>query len=391
MTTNPERPRTYASAGIDLAARQAVISRYKEIAKRATGPQVIGGIGAFAGMFALEGKYRDPVLVATTDTVGTKGKVAALAGRYDGLGRDIVNHCINDAFTTGAQPLFFLDTIVSGDLSDEAKVSLVSGVADACVEAGVVLLGGETADMPGVYVPGGFDLIGFILGVVERGRIIDGSGIQAGDALLALPSNGLHTNGFSLARPALGIAIDPSRDAEDRRRLERYEEDLGETLADALLRPHRCYLQDLRPASAARPEVEPALSDSPELAEGEGRPGGGGEVRPPADQPISRLAEVPLIKGMAHITGGGLQENVPRILPAGLGARIDKRAVTPPPIFPFIQRAGRIDEAEMYRVFNMGFGMIIAVAPEDVDILSALVPEAVVCGEAVAGSGVRLG
>jgi phosphoribosylformylglycinamidine cyclo-ligase len=345
--TPPEQPLTYASTGVDLEARQGVVARYKEIAKRATGPQVIGGIGPFAGMFALEGPYRDPVLVATTDTVGTKGKVAQLAGRFDGLGRDIVNHCINDAFTTGARPLFFLDTIVSGDLGDDAKLALVSGVADACAEAGVVLLGGETADMPGTYVPGGFDLIGFILGIVERDRIIDGSRIEAGDVLLALPSNGLHTNGFSLARPALGIGAGPSED--DRPRLERYEEDLGETLADALLRPHRCYLPDLKPA-----------------------------------------VESGLLKGMAHITGGGLGENIPRILPPGLGARIQTGALEPPPIFAFIQGSGLIDEAEMYRVFNMGFGMVFAVSPGDVEAVRALVPEAVRCGEVVSGGGVTL-
>jgi phosphoribosylformylglycinamidine cyclo-ligase len=349
MPTPSDQPLTYATSGVDLEARQSVVARYKEIAKRATGPQVIGGIGPFAGMFALEGRYRQPVLVASTDTVGTKGKVAALAGRYDGLGRDIVNHCINDAFTTGARPLFFLDTIVSGDLGDDEKLALVSGVADACAEAGAVLLGGETADMPGTYVAGGFDLIGFILGIVERDRIIDGSRIAAGYALLALPSNGLHTNGYSLARPALGIGTDPASAAEDRRRLERYEEDLGETLADALLRPHRCYLADLAP-----------------------------------------LVDSGLLAGMAHITGGGLGENVPRILPAGLGARVERSAIDPPPIFAFIQRAGRIDEAEMYRVFNMGFGMVFAVAPTDVETVRGLLPEAVVCGEVVAGEGVRL-
>ncbi|HXH22871.1 MAG TPA: phosphoribosylformylglycinamidine cyclo-ligase [Dehalococcoidia bacterium] len=363
-----DQPLTYASSGVDLVARQAVVARYKEIARRATGPQVIGGIGPFAGMFALQGAYQDPVLVATTDTVGTKGKIAALAGRYEGLGRDIVNHCINDAFTTGAEPLFFLDTIVSGDLSDEAKLALVSGVADACAEAGVVLLGGETADMPGTYTPGSFDLIGFIVGIVERALIVDGSRIAAGDTLLALPSNGLHTNGYSLARAALGIGVDPARAAEDRRRLERFEEELGETLADALLHPHRCYLPDLRPL---------LRSDRTAAA----KASAAGTAGRPAETPI---------KGLAHITGGGLVENVPRILPPGLGARIERRAITPPPIFPFIQRAGGIDEAEMYRVFNMGFGMVLAVAPDDVEAVRALVPEAVVCGEVVSGSGVTL-
>jgi phosphoribosylformylglycinamidine cyclo-ligase len=378
VTSDPCKPLTYAASGVDLAARRGVVDRYREVAKRAGGPQVLSGIGPFAGMFALGAQqYRDPVLVATTDTVGTKGKVAALVGRYEGLGHDIVNHCVNDALTTGAAPLFFLDTIVNADLGDEAKVALVKGVADACVEVGCVLLGGETADMPGVYVSGGFDLVGFVLGIVERDHVIDGTRVQAGDALLALPSNGLHTNGFSLARPALGIGIDASTTPEDRRRLERYEEALGETLADALLRPHHCYLTDLQLLLASEADVKPARSE-----------GGGGAAL--ADKPTSRQADKPLLKGIAHITGGGLEENVPRILTAGLGARIRKGAIAPPPIFPFIQSAGGIEEAEMYRVFNMGFGMVIAVAPEDVETARGLLPDAVLCGEVVPGAGVTL-
>jgi len=359
---------TYASAGVDLEARQRVVQRYREVAKRAGRPEVLGGIGPFAGLFALGSKYRDPVLVATTDTVGTKGKLAALVGpstglrtgRYEGLGHDIVNHCVNDAFTTGAEPLFFMDTIVSADLADDAKVALVKGVADACVAVGAALLGGETADMPGVYVPGGFDLIGFVVGVVERQAVIDGSRIAAGDLLFGLPSNGLHTNGYSLARQALGIGVDAGSAEADRRRLERFEPELGETLAEALLRPHRCYL----------PELQPALG---------------------------------LIKGMAHITGGGFEENVPRMLPEGpttlrqgsgqagsgqrLGARLDKRAWPVPPIFPFIRRAGSIADAEMYRVFNMGLGMVFAVAPSDADRVRALVPEAIEVGGVVSARG----
>jgi phosphoribosylformylglycinamidine cyclo-ligase len=349
MTAGEGKPLTYASAGVDLEARRAVVERYREIVRRAAGPRVLGGVGPFAGLFALGHGYSDPVLVASTDTVGTKGVLAGLLGRYDGLGHDIVNHCVNDAVTTGCTPLFFLDTIVNADLTDEAKLALVSGVADACAAAGIALLGGETADMPGVYRPGGFDLIGSIVGVVERGRIIDGTTIEAGDALLVLPSNGLHTNGFSLARRALGVGLDGGDPADERRRLERYEADLGETLAQALLRPHRCYLAELRPA----------------LDRG-------------------------LIKGLAHITGGGLEENVPRMLPAGLGARIRKDAVTPPSIFGFIQRCGRIDEAEMYRVFNMGFGMVIAASPRRVPELRQAIPEAAPCGEVVAGEGVEL-
>jgi phosphoribosylformylglycinamidine cyclo-ligase len=346
MSESPPRL-TYASAGVDLDSRQQTVARFREVAQRATRPEVLGGIGPFAGLFALGTGYRDPVIVSTTDTVGTKGKLAALVDRYEGLGHDIVNHCVNDAFTTGAEPLFFMDCIVNADLPSDAKVALVKGVADACAAVGIALLGGETADMPGVYLPGGFDLIGFLTGVVERDAIIDGRRVQAGDVLLALPSNGLHTNGYSLARPALSVGVEGTGEAESRRRLERYEPELGETLADALLRPHRCYYLELKPA-------------------------------------------LTLIKGMAHITGGGLHENVPRMLPQGLGARISKDAVPVPPVFGLIQRRGRIDESEMYRVFNMGFGMVVAVAPADVSAFQSLVPEARLAGEVTSSPGVVL-
>jgi phosphoribosylformylglycinamidine cyclo-ligase len=338
MSDNTPSPLTYAGAGVDLETRQRVVDRYRDVARHASRPEVLGGIGPFAGLFALGSGYRDPVIVSTTDTVGTKGKLAALVGRYEGLGHDIVNHCVNDAFTTGADPLFFMDCIVNADLNPDAKVSLVKGVADACSALGIALLGGETADMPGVYVPGGFDLIGFVTGVVERDQVIDGSRISAGDVLLALPSNGLHTNGYSLARPALGIGVEGEDRADARERLERYEPELGETLADALLRPHRPYYRELKPA-------------------------------------------LPYVKGMAHITGGGLSENVPRMLSDGLGARVRKSSVDVPPILPFIQRAGAIEDAEMYRVFNMGFGMVVAVAPGDVARVQDLVPEARVVGD----------
>jgi phosphoribosylformylglycinamidine cyclo-ligase len=353
----PRQPLTYANVGINLSERQRTVGRYKEVTRAANRPEVLGGIGPFAGLYALGAKYRDPVIVSTTDTVGTKGKVASLLGRYEGLGHDIVNHCVNDAFTTGAEPLFFMDTIVSADLTPDAKVALVKGVADACAELGVALLGGETADMPGVYVPGGFDLIGFVVGVVERDQIIDGTRIAAGDLLFALPSNGLHTNGYSLARPALGIGIDSANAASDQARLQRVEPELGESLADALLRPHRCYHADLKPALA-------------------------------------------LIKGMAHITGGGLEENLPRMLPDGpstgsgqaLGAALDLSQVPVPPILPFIQSAGGIETEEMYRVFNMGVGIVVAVAPGDAQHLRSVVPEAIAVGEVVpyGGSGPRV-
>jgi phosphoribosylformylglycinamidine cyclo-ligase len=338
---------TYETAGVDLRARQDVVGRYREVAKGARRPEVLGGIGPFAGLFALGSRFKDPVIVSSTDGVGTKTKIAGLVERYESLGHDIVANCVNDAFTTGAEPLFFLDYIGSFELPADAKVAIVKGIADACSAIECALLGGETADMPGVYPPGEFDLVGFIVGAVERDQLIDGSRIVAGDLLFGLPSNGLHTNGYSLARRALDIATDEDRAASDRARLERIEPDLGESLADALLKPHICYLSDLK-------------------------------------------AGLPLIKGMAHITGGGFEENVPRILPEGLGARIDTHAWSVPPIFPFMQRAGGIDDAEMYRVFNMGIGMVFAVSPRHADQLRDAVPDALLVGEVTSQPGVAL-
>ena len=337
-----EPPLTYSGVGIDFEARANVVERYKDVSKRASRPEVLGGIGPFAGLFALGNKYRDPVIVASTDGVGTKVKLAALAGRYEDIGHDIVYACVNDLLTTGAEPLFFLDYIGSDGLPQEAKVSVVKGIADACAGLGMALLGGETADMPGVYPPGEFDLVGFVVGVVEREALIDGTKIVAGDLLFALPSNGLHTNGYSLVRPALNIAMDASQAEADRRRLERYEEELGETLADALLRPHEDYVGVLRPAISSG-----------------------------------------VVKGLSHITGGGLEENIPRILPASLGARFRRGGWDVPPVFPFVQRAGSIEGDEMFRVFNMGLGMVIAVAPGDAGRLLAEVPAAFEVGVVV--------
>jgi phosphoribosylformylglycinamidine cyclo-ligase len=341
-----DNPLSYAGLGIDLKSRQNVVERYKEVSRKASRPEVLGGIGPFAGLFALGSKYRDAVIVASTDSVGTKVKLAALTRSYESLGHDIVAHCVNDAFTTGAEPLFFLDYIASADLSPDDKVALVKGVADACADLGIALLGGETADMPGVYPPGEFDLVGFVVGAVERDSVIDGTRIVAGDLLFALASNGLHTNGYSLARPALRIGVEAGNELEDRARLERYVPELGETLGEALLRPHRTYVADLKPALS-------------------------------------------LIKGMAHITGGGLEENVPRILPGGLGARFDFGSWRVPPIFNLIQRSGGIEDDEMYRVFNMGLGMVFAVAPPNAEKLRELVPEAILVGEIESTPGVR--
>jgi len=219
----PERPArsSYAAAGVDIDAAERLVSRFAELARGARRPEVLADVGPFSGLFRL-GSYRDPVLVASTDSVGTKVKLAVLLERYDGLGHDLVNHCVNDALTAGAAPLFFLDYIGGSGVTDEAKLDLVGGVAAACREAGCALLGGETADMPGLYAAGDFDLVGFIVGVVERDAVIDGSRIREGDALLGLPSNGLHTNGYSLVRKLFGVGMDTDAAEEPARRCWRH-------------------------------------------------------------------------------------------------------------------------------------------------------------------------
>ena len=352
--TQPSRP-SYAAAGVDIDAAEALISRFADAARIARRPEVIADIGPFAGLFRL-GKYRDPVLVASTDSVGTKVKLAALFGRYEGVGHDLVNHCVNDILTAGAEPLFFLDYIGNCGLSDDAKVALVRGVAEACHDAGCALLGGETADMPGTYAEGDFDLVGAITGVVERDSVIDGTCIEEGDILVGLPSNGLHTNGYSLVRKVFDVAQGPSPENLERERavLDANYPGLESTLADALLEPHRCYLNDIRPL------LRPPTSD----------------FRPP-------------IRGIAHITGGGIPGNVPRILPDGLGAQIDRTSWRVPAVFRLLQEQGGIDEDEMYRAFNMGLGLVLAVSPGDADAVLTQLPEAWVCGEVVAGKGVE--
>jgi phosphoribosylformylglycinamidine cyclo-ligase len=360
MSPKSEPRGAYAAAGVDIVAAERLISRFAELARGARRPEVIADVGPFSGLFRL-GSYRDPVLVASTDSVGTKVKLAVLLGRYEGLGHDLVNHCVNDALTAGAEPLFFLDYIGGSGVTDEAKLALVGGVAAACREAGCALLGGETADLPGLYASGDFDLVGFIVGVVERDAVIDGSRIREGDALLGLPSNGLHTNGYSLVRKLFGVGMSgPSTGsgradvAEERARLEvAYAELGGATLGEALLAPHRCYYRDLKPL-------------------------------------VGALREAPL-RGIAHITGGGIPGNVPRILPEALGARIDRAAWETPPLFRLIQQRGNVDEEEMYRTFNMGIGIVLAVAPEDVEAVRAKLPEAMVLGEVVRGAGVVWG
>ena len=330
---------TYLAAGVDHRAAQKAKESIKALASKTLQPEVLGGVGFFGGMYQLQG-YRQPVLVSSTDSPGTKLKIASLMGRFDTVGIDAVNHCVNDVFTCGAKPIFFLDYIGVGHLVPEKAEALVKGVAQACQAVGCSLIGGETAELPGIYPEEGFDLAGFAVGVVEKDAVLDGSTIAQGDVLLGIPSNGLHTNGYSLARRVFHVEEDPSV-------LNRTYPVLGRTLGDALLEPHRCYY----------PLLEPVLS---------------------------------LIKGMAHITGGGLPENVPRVLPKGLGAWFDTSAWEVPPIFILIQEAGQVERDEMFRVFNMGVGMVLACAPEKTDEVRRLVPEALVVGEVVKGDEVVL-
>ncbi len=326
MSVSPNRPLRYADAGVDIDAAEATVRRYREIARRAIRPEVMGGVGPFAGLFKL-GSYREPVIVSSADGVGTKLRIAIAAGRYDTVGQDLVNHCVNDILTSGAEPLFFLDYLATADLSQDHRVEVVAGMGKACEENHVALIGGETADMPDMYHPGDFDVAGFIVGVVERDGAIDGSRIEAGDILLALPSTGLHTNGYSLVREAFGIGKGMGGDY-DRERLETRYEELGGTLGDALLAVHRSYLDALRPV-------------------------------------------LPKLHGIAHITGGGIPGNLPRIFPDGLGAMIDAGSWEVPTLFRLIQHTGNIEAAEMFRTFNMGVGIIVAVAPDDADAVLA--------------------
>ncbi len=327
----------YEAVGVDVDANDRLIPRYRALARTAQRPEQLGAVGAYSGLFDLSG-FERPVLAASTDGVGTKVMIASLAGRLDGVGRDLVNHCINDILCAGAAPLFFLDYLAATGMSEDDKVAVVSGVADACRESGVALLGGETADMPDLYPDGHFDLAGTIVGVIEQDREISGAEIAPGDIVLGLPSNGLHTNGYSLARAVFRLRPEDGAWDVRRERLAEQPPSLGESIADALLRPHRSYWQQLR----------------------------GSLVR---------------IKGIAHITGGGVGGNIERILPAGVRVQLDANRWARPPIFDLIQQRGEVAEAEMYRVFNMGLGMAVVVASGDADALLAEIDGALQIGE----------
>jgi phosphoribosylformylglycinamidine cyclo-ligase len=323
----------YEAAGVDIEAGNRAVELMNEAVRSTYGPEVLRGIGAFGGLYAADGVkgLEDPVLVASTDGVGTKTIVASAVGSYETLGWDIVNHCIDDILVQGAEPLFFLDYIAVPHLDPQHIATIVEGVAAACREADCAILGGETAEMPDVYAPGQMDLVGTIVGLVERGGIIDGSDIEPGDVLVGLPSNGLHTNGFSLVRSIF--------DAAD---YEAYDEELGCTVGEALVRPHRSYLPQVR-----------------------------------------ALRQVVDVRGLAHITGGGFVDNIPRILPEGIGAVVDRNAWQVPPLFQRIEKAGDVDHDEMYHVFNMGIGLVVVVAPDDAEAALGTVEGACAMGRIV--------
>jgi phosphoribosylformylglycinamidine cyclo-ligase len=321
---------TYRSAGVDIDEGNRLVELIKPLAKSTFRPEVLTDLGGFAGLFRLDtARYREPVLVSGTDGVGTKLKIATLLQRHDTIGIDLVAMCVNDIVVCGAEPLFFLDYFATGKLDALRARDVVKGIAEGCREAGCALLGGETAEMPSMYAEGDYDLAGFAVGVAERARLIDGRGIIPGDAIVGLASSGLHSNGYSLVRKLLfeveGLAVDD------------HLPELDGPLGPALLTPTRIYARTV-------------LTLMPRFT----------------------------LKGIAHITGGGITENLPRVLPSGCTAVIDRSRWTPAPIFRLIQRRGKLLDDEMYRTFNMGLGLLVVVAADQADALRAA---AEACGE----------
>jgi phosphoribosylformylglycinamidine cyclo-ligase len=333
-------PLTYRDAGVDIEAGDALVERIKPHVRRSLRPEVLGGLGGFGALYELPvERYRRPVLVSGTDGVGTKLRLAIETGRHDSIGIDLVAMCANDVVVQGAEPLFFLDYYATGRLDVDVAEAVIRGIVEGCVQAGAALIGGETAEMPGMYAPGDYDLAGFCVGIVERDAIIDGRQILPGDAVIALGSSGPHSNGYSLIRKLLAAS---GSDPDTR---------LGEGLLyDALLAPTRIYVRNV----------------------------------------LALLAALP-VRGIAHITGGGLTENIPRVLPDGLEVLLNRRAWQLPAVFDWLQRAGGIEDAEMYRTFNCGIGMVVIVAPENTDAavaqLRASGEDAFLLGEVRRGSG----
>ncbi|MGE0355465.1 MAG: phosphoribosylformylglycinamidine cyclo-ligase [Burkholderiales bacterium] len=313
MTAAPN-PLTYRDAGVDIDAGDELVERIRPYARRTMRPEVLGGLGGFGAMVEVSKKYRNPVMVAGTDGVGTKLKLAFRMKKHDTIGIDLVAMSVNDILVSGAEPVFFLDYFACGKLRVEVAADVVKGVAAGCELAGCALIGGETAEMPGLYDPNEYDLAGFALGLVEKERIIDGGAIVPGDAIVGLASSGAHSNGYSLVRKILAVTGAELDEPFD-----------GRTLGEALLEPTRIYVK-----------------------------------------PVLALLDKVTVKGIAHITGGGLVENVPRVLPAATAARLEKARWPRPAVFDWLQREGNVPEPEMHRTFNCGLGMVLVVAREDV-------------------------
>ena len=340
---------TYRAAGVDIDAGNAVVERIKPLVKRTFRPEVMGGLGGFGGLFDLSGRYKEPVLVSGTDGVGTKLKLAQILGRHDTIGIDLVGMCVNDVLVQGAEPLFFLDYFATGKLDVDTTVAVVGGIAKGCELAGCALIGGETAEMPDMYPPGEYDLAGFTVGAVEKSQMLSGEAIVAGDVILGVASSGPHSNGYSLIRKILERAGNP------------LDQDLaGVKLADALMAPTTIYVKSML-----------------EL--------------------LKASATIP-VHGMAHITGGGLKENIIRVVPDGLGIALDASTIVLPPVFDWLMREGNVAREEMWRTFNCGVGFTVILPRDAVTAASALLAKhdlaSSVIGEVVPAQGderVRIG
>ena len=310
---------TYRDAGVDIDAGNAVVERIKPLVRRSFRPEVMGGLGGFGALFDLSNKYREPVLVSGTDGVGTKLKLAQQLGRHDTIGIDLVGMCVNDVLVQGAEPLFFLDYFATGKLDVDTTVAVVGGIAKGCEMAGCALIGGETAEMPDMYPPGEYDLAGFTVGAVEKSKLLDGSKVRAGDVLIGIASSGPHSNGYSLIRRIYDRAGRPA------------DIDVGGVkLIDALMAPTALYVK-----------------------------------------PILELLGAHELHAMAHITGGGLTENIIRVIPDGLGLEIEASAIVLPPVFDWLQREGAVAAEEMWRTFNCGVGFVLVVAADDLAAVGA--------------------
>jgi phosphoribosylformylglycinamidine cyclo-ligase len=337
---------TYRAAGVDIDAGNAVVERIKPLVKRTFRPEVMGGLGGFGGLFDLSGKYKEPVLVSGTDGVGTKLKLAQMLGRHDTIGIDLVGMCVNDVLVQGAEPLFFLDYFATGKLDVETTVAVVGGIARGCELAGCALIGGETAEMPDMYPPGEYDLAGFTVGAVEKSQMLSGAAIVAGDVILGVAASGPHSNGYSLIRKILDRAGSP------------LDIDVGgQKLADALMAPTTIYVK-----------------------------------------PILDLLKQGSVHGMAHITGGGLKENIIRVVPDGLGIALDASAIVLPPVFDWLMREGNVAREEMWRTFNCGVGFTVILPRDAASAASSLLQQhglaSAVIGEVVQARGderVRIG